>query len=504
MRGAPRHNCAQMAPAEGTAAAACEALATEEAVAALSFYGLHHWHMELRALEERLEAVQNKALKSALSAEEEELLGQQLETEEAGRRVRKRMGELLESPELTAAERPLACEFLKAQMARLHAEGAGEVKARKGIERLQALLKTVEARAPVADSRKMAKVKTELARLEKEMKELAPKHEQWEKGRFTFKSNDELQAFKRKFEDVQKGLASQQDAVEALLRLRGPEGSGSSCNAPVKNSGAEVDADVGTKPGAPQRQVAARGGPKAAAGAKGKKGAKNRKGGKADGDEDPAPVAESRPTKHGATVELLRSLVMDSCLVQNGRNMRALVKEEGHVRALIKDDGDSEGAAQSFEALKSRLSWHNSLGLATPANGEESKHEWRALWKREIDFGPRKSRRGTPGTDRIGQNLHANLPQYMHLVFALMLVRAFGRWGLLAWCFALQLGSLLVPLETLPKVSANVRRVCTLGVHVLVWLLFLYEAIWLTYFFEKLFIVCLVLGHAYVSKPADH
>mmetsp|Transcript_104705 Transcript_104705/g.208027 ORF Transcript_104705/g.208027 Transcript_104705/m.208027 type:complete len:240 (-) Transcript_104705:99-818(-) len=201
----------------------------------------------------------------------------------------------------------------------------------------------------------------------------------------------------------------------------------------------------------------------------------------------------------GALLDLVQCLVKESCLVTHGRNLVDGGKEG--VRDILKHEEDPKESIDIFHGLKERLHWHNSLGLGSQT-GVDAKQDWHAMWKREVDWGPRKSKRGTPGMDRILQNIHVGLSQYIHLLLALMLVRSLGSWGLLAWVFALQLASILVPIEMLPKVPPKARYVSSMVLHGLVWLLFLRDLVWSSYFFEKIFLVSLVLSHAYVTKPA--
>eukprot|EP00418_Pyrodinium_bahamense_P008840 CAMPEP_0179122914 /NCGR_PEP_ID=MMETSP0796-20121207/58028_1 /TAXON_ID=73915 /ORGANISM="Pyrodinium bahamense, Strain pbaha01" /LENGTH=221 /DNA_ID=CAMNT_0020821545 /DNA_START=34 /DNA_END=696 /DNA_ORIENTATION=- len=215
-----------------TAAEICKALSTEEAISALSFYGLTYWNKGVLELEKRLEGLQDKLLKGRVSPEEEKLISLEHELQETSKRLRRRLGELLENPEFTAFEKPLAIEFLTSQISKFRPEAGEDPKVQKRIEKLQDLLATVRARTPVQDSRKMVELKTELARIEKEDKDIAPRYEQWQKGRFAFQSNDELQTFQRRHREVQRALAAQREAVEMLRRRRGPEGGGGSGSAP--------------------------------------------------------------------------------------------------------------------------------------------------------------------------------------------------------------------------------------------------------------------------------
>merc|ERR1712226_741659 len=93
---------------------------------------------------------------------------------------------------------------------------------------------------------------------------------------------------------------------------------------------------------------------------------------------------------------------------------------------------------------------YNILGLGLPANAETVKFAWIAFKNLEFDGGPRARKKGTPGMDRIKVNLERNLPQYVHILFALMCLRTllFRSWfACLPWLVGYQFLSLLIPME---------------------------------------------------------
>jgi len=167
-----------------------------------------------------------------------------------------------------------------------------------------------------------------------------------------------------------------------------------------------------------------------------------------------------------------------------------------------------------FSKLRSRLHWSNPLGLAMPVSGEESTQAWLAVKSLEIDFGPRSKKKGTPTLDRITTNLYNNLPQYLHILLALMILRSFlfrSFFACLPWMVGYQYLSLVLPLESLPslpqvpleKVPVELRVAATVGLNGLLQLFFLYELVWKTYLLEKPLWIGILLCHAYVARPVE-
>merc|ERR1719420_521278 len=104
-------------------------------------------------------------------------------------------------------------------------------------------------------------------------------------------------------------------------------------------------------------------------------------------------------------------------------------------------------------------------------------------------MGPRARKKGSPAADRIKANSKANMPQYLHVLLALMMLRAFlfrSWFACLPWLFGYQMLSFVIPLEwpqfpQVPKVEIKYRIATSVGIHALMWLFFLYEAVYKTY-----------------------
>lgn len=231
-------------------------------------------------------------------------------------------------------------------------------------------------------------------------------------------------------------------------------------------------------------------------------------------------------------LSVCKSLVMESCIVMYAPKLKDLVQDiikEFKDKGAEKKNGDDskngdskedeaedekeetpkgdKGEGEIFTALKDRLTWHNSLGLGQPFSTTDAKEAWHKFKNLEFDYGPRQTRRGTPKYDRIMANLCGNMTQYLHIVLALMTMRTFfGRsfFALLPWLLALQLASTLVPIDVLPpKVTIKVRGASSFSIHALVWLMFLWEAVWKTYFFEKIAVAGMIVLHAHSVRPAE-
>lgn len=169
-------------------------------------------------------------------------------------------------------------------------------------------------------------------------------------------------------------------------------------------------------------------------------------------------------------------------------------------------------ACSTFNSIASRLHWSNPLGLS--ASAEESLSAWKTLKNLEIDFGPRAKRNGTPGKDRIMTNLYGNAVQYVHVLLAFMMLRAFlfrSFFACLPWLALYQFLSVFLPLTEFPqlpqipleKVPAELRIVATIVFNGLLQLFFAYELIWKTYFFEKIPLIGLIVYHSYAVRPVE-
>merc|ERR1719321_631102 len=193
-------------------------------------------------------------------------------------------------------------------------------------------------------------------------------------------------------------------------------------------------------------------------------------------------------------------------------------KAEGEDEPEKAPDKQLEYADQIFAFLKKRLVWHNCLGLASPTSEEESVAAWMDLKSLELDWGPRPKRNQSPGLDRIKANMYNNMPQYLHMLLALMMLRAFlfrSFFACLPWLVGYQILSLWVPLDDTPipqlpqlkehieKCPLKFRVAASVGIHALVWLFFVYEVLWGMWFYEKGLVIGLFCYHAYAVRPAD-
>jgi len=264
-----------------------------------------------------------------------------------------------------------------------------------------------------------------------------------------------------------------------------------------------------------------------------------KKASKREDDEPPASEISS-----GSPLDAVKTMILNSCLAQIAPKMQPIVmelkdiaqnkgappqkaEEKAEEKTEEKENNENEGSEEKkenadsnmkdgpagiFESMKKQLAWHNTLGLA--ASGEESKNRWVALKGLELDWGPRAKRKGNPGLDRIMTNVKGFLVQYFHALLVLMMLRAFlfrSYFACLPWLCGYQFGSLALPLENLEKlpqvplekIPIQARVVITVFFHALVWLFFLYEALWKTYFFEKFLLVGIISAHAYIVRPQD-
>lgn len=271
----------------------------------------------------------------------------------------------------------------------------------------------------------------------------------------------------------------------------------------------------------------------------------DRKAAKASKKEDDEPAAASAGT--GDIVERVKAVLLGSWIVQTAPKLQDLLQAAGDAKPKAAEEAKPEAAsnedkeneekdanaekpseekatngnhddgekdpAKIFSSLCSRLTWYNALGLGDPVSGEDAKKAWIALKGLEIDFGPRAKRKGNPGFDRIKSNFHNNLPQYLHVLLALMMLQAlvFRSWfACLPWLVGYQVVSTLVPLAGIPqlpqvpveKCPPQFRVIGTFALHALVWLFFLYDVLWrsmiLTFPAVGIFVY-----HAYAARPVD-
>jgi hypothetical protein len=194
-----------------------EVLRAIEDIDSLSFYGLVHWLTKVSALITRIEAAASakapRAADAELSEHKEELL-------DAQSRLRRAIGSSLENPSLTKRERPLAEDFLKEQLSKLQAQSQSDERAVKGIERLRQILQKVQTTNTLPESKTVRDIEASMKDLELEWKEVSPIYDKWQAGRHSFKSNADLQAFKRRYEDCKKSRDSIGPKLEEALHAR--------------------------------------------------------------------------------------------------------------------------------------------------------------------------------------------------------------------------------------------------------------------------------------------
>jgi len=228
--------------------------------------------------------------------------------------------------------------------------------------------------------------------------------------------------------------------------------------------------------------------------------------------------------------DMIKMLFMGSSIVQVAPSLQGIMTDDSKAKAPPAEDEEPkpkvEGeveeekptaslayADQVFDYLKKRLVWYNCLGLAEPASAEEALAAWMDLKELEIDYGPRPKKNQSPGLDRIKINLHNNFVQYLHVLLALMMLRAFlfrSWFACLPWLVGYQYLSLWVPLDGIPqlpqvpveKCPLKFRVAASVGIHLLVWLFFAYETLWKMWFFEKGMVGGLIAYHAYAVRPA--
>jgi len=216
-----------------------------------------------------------------------------------------------------------------------------------------------------------------------------------------------------------------------------------------------------------------------------------------------------KAAKNGHTTE--------SKLAENGEEKE---KQDENDQKEETEEEDQKTAKQEevcepdamFDALAARLTFHNALGLGLPVCGQDAQDAWSNFKSLEFDGGPRSRKKGSPAIDRIMANLHNNAAQYLHLLLALMVLRAFlfrSFFAFLPWFCVYQVLSLMIPrglLEDKLKIihlHVGLRVVASVCVHAVLWFFFLVETLYMTHFMEKLLYVCVFLCHAYVFRPAQ-
>merc|ERR1719401_2680202 len=109
-------------------------------------------------------------------------------------------------------------------------------------------------------------------------------------------------------------------------------------------------------------------------------------------------------------------------------------------------------------------------------------------------------------------NVTNMMPQYIHVLLALMTLRAFvfrSYFACLPWLLLYQFISVKLPLDKLPevpalpldKVDVKFRLAVTVVLNALVWLFFVYEAVWRVWWPEKFLWLTPICVHAYIVNP---
>merc|ERR1719240_2544753 len=128
-----------------------------------------------------------------------------------------------------------------------------------------------------------------------------------------------------------------------------------------------------------------------------------------------------------------------------------------------------------------------------------------------MDGGPYKRKKGNPKLERIMANLEQSMTQYAHILLALMCLHALtfrSYFACLPWLVGYQMLSLHFPIDVIresfpqvPPVDCKFRVAITLGIHALVWLFFVFEAVYSINFLWKLLLIILFSVHALVMVP---
>jgi len=175
--------------------------------------------------------------------------------------------------------------------------------------------------------------------------------------------------------------------------------------------------------------------------------------------------------------------------------------------------------SEILKVLQERLTPVSPLGLSEPM----TKEALLALKEKELDWGPRSKRTGSPAKERIMVNFHDNMLAYLHILLCLMTLRAFflrSWFSSLPWLLGYQYLSLVVPLNGSDKVSGPLAKIpipwekvplelcpvqlrvaLTFVINALIWFFFLYEVVLCTNWFEKIPIAGAFAYHAYVYRP---
>ncbi|CAK8997394.1 unnamed protein product [Durusdinium trenchii] len=192
-----------------------ELLKSIEDLESYSFYGLSHWLSEADALLDQIDQI---SLSKAPKTQELALVDKKDELLSAQTQLRRQMGALLEEP-LTRRERPKAEQFLEAQRQKLLSQASKE-RAASAASRLQELLAKLKTGPLALETKEVRDIEAQMKEADLQWNDLEPTYVKWQAGRHSFKSNAELQSFKRRYEDAKKVRDTAPDRLEAALRRR--------------------------------------------------------------------------------------------------------------------------------------------------------------------------------------------------------------------------------------------------------------------------------------------
>jgi len=214
-----------------------------------------------------------------------------------------------------------------------------------------------------------------------------------------------------------------------------------------------------------------------------------------------------------AAIAVAKDVVMESVLVKQSPMLPALVKGlAADITAKEKTETDGEKGDKLFESLSEELSPFNALGLGVPATRTAAKESWMSLKGQQMDFGP-KSKSSNAIKERIIQNISLNMPQYLHIIFALMCLRSLlfrSFFACLPWSVGYQFLFLNIPVDLIrdkfPQIPSwaldfKLRSLATMAFHSFMWLFFVCEAVIRTHLVEKILLLGLILAHAYIVSP---
>jgi hypothetical protein len=164
-----------------------------------------------------------------------------------------------------------------------------------------------------------------------------------------------------------------------------------------------------------------------------------------------------------------------------------------------KTNGKTAGEDSSFCEVKKELTPYDALGLAS--SPDAAKVSWKTFRSHSMKFElPDKKKKGA-AKERVITNLEQYAFQYIHILFGLMCVRAFlfrSWFACLPILVVCQFASLKL---ALPTVDSKVRLAVSTGLHILMWVFFVYETAFMTHFLEKCLLIGMFVGHSYMVAP---